>query len=496
MRAAAEGRTALTETFARHMDLCLGCRACETACPSGVAFGSLIEATRAQLRGVRAPRARHGWVERFIFAPLSSSRPAGPPHRRAARVPALRPPRPGDPERRAGVSPAVAGTEALLPEIPEAVPLPEFTPARGSRRGRVGLLSGCVQRHLFPAVNAATVDLLALAGYEVVVPARAGLLRGPGPPRGADRGLSRAGERTRRGVSRRLESRLHRHQRRRLRLHAARVRPLAPETRPTPRDWPGALATSARCWPRSELPLGRLDVTVTYHDACHLAHGQRVRSQPRALLARIPGLRLVELAGQRPLLRERGRLQSPGAGDGRPPARHEARSDRGDRGPDRRCREPRLRAHDRPGRAAAGPAIWRCDIPWSCSPVPWPPRGRHPEPGRGRRGADMKIRVRDHIAFQADKMAKVALAATPPRAARPLLPGPGPGPETPHARRPGQDLSRAGGARPHPPRWPRGRRGAGRSRGGEGGRGARRGQRRPGSPRPPGGRSRPPPPHA
>src|SRR5206468_3446489 len=96
MRAAAEGRIGLTETFARHFDLCLGCRACETACPSGVRFGSLLEATRAQLR-------RHG-----------------PPPRR--------------------------------------------------RRGRVGLLTGCVQRHLFPHVNRDTARLLTLAGWDVVVP--------------------------------------------------------------------------------------------------------------------------------------------------------------------------------------------------------------------------------------------------------------------------------------------------------------------------------------
>src|SRR3989442_7286479 len=67
MRAAAEGRIALTETFTRHIDLCLGCRACETACPSGVRFGSLLEATRAQLRR-HGPPPRRRFLDRVIYA--------------------------------------------------------------------------------------------------------------------------------------------------------------------------------------------------------------------------------------------------------------------------------------------------------------------------------------------------------------------------------------------------------------------------------------------
>jgi glycolate oxidase iron-sulfur subunit len=67
MRAAAEGRVGLTETFQRHIDLCLGCRACETACPSGVRFGSLLEATRAQLRR-HGPPPKRRLLDAFVFA--------------------------------------------------------------------------------------------------------------------------------------------------------------------------------------------------------------------------------------------------------------------------------------------------------------------------------------------------------------------------------------------------------------------------------------------
>jgi len=294
MRAAAEGRIEPGETFARHMDLCLGCRACETACPSGVAFGSLIEATRAQLRQGGAPRARERWAERLIFGIFPH------PDRLGRLLGALRV------YQRSGLRalvagsgaleafPAMAGAEALLPEIASAARLPEFTPARGPRRGRVGVLIGCVQRHLFPAVNAATVDLLALAGYEVVIPRRQGCC-------GA------------------------------LDLHAGRLRAFRDRAQALVAAFPADLAldaivtNAAGCGSAlreyghrlpesraaaemaertrdvsellagSELPLVPVDATVTYHDACHLAHGQRVRSQPRALLARIPGLRLIEL---------------------------------------------------------------------------------------------------------------------------------------------------------------------------------------------------------
>jgi len=163
-------------------------------------------------------------------------------------------------------------------------------PARGRRRGRVGLLTGCVQRYLYPGVNRDTARLLALAGWDVVVPRAQGCC-------GA------------------------------LELHAGRTDAFRARARRLVAtfgediDW--VVTNAAGCgsamkeyghWVReasglaartrdvtellvdAELPLGRLELCVTYHDPCHLAHGQRVRAQPRALLQRIPGLRLVELA--------------------------------------------------------------------------------------------------------------------------------------------------------------------------------------------------------
>ena len=289
MRAAAEGRVGLTATFANHLDLCLGCRACETACPSGVRFGSLLEATRAQLR-----RQGLGPRRRLLQAILHAVLPH--PKRVGVTLAAL-----GLYQRsglrrlvrKSGVLelfPRLATMEALVDGVPPAAPLPALVPARGHARGRVGLLTGCVQRHLYPSVNRDTARLLSLAGYDVVVPAAQGCC-------GA------------------------------LELHAGRPDALRARARALaaafPDDLDFVVANVAGCgsamkeyghWApeaagfaarvrdvtevlaEAELPLGRLDLTVTYHDACHLAHGQRVRQEPRALLRRIPGLTLVELA--------------------------------------------------------------------------------------------------------------------------------------------------------------------------------------------------------
>jgi glycolate oxidase iron-sulfur subunit len=167
--------------------------------------------------------------------------------------------------------------------------MPEMVPARGRSVGRVGLLTGCVQRHLYPNVNRDTARLLSLAGFDVVIPRKQGCC-------GA------------------------------LELHAgradaydARARALAPAF---PADLDFVVTNAAGCGSTmkeyghripdlaafgarvrdvtevlagADLPLGPLDLTVTYHDACHLVHGQRLRQEPRQLLARIPGLRLVEL---------------------------------------------------------------------------------------------------------------------------------------------------------------------------------------------------------
>ncbi len=290
MRAAAEGRLGLTAGLARHVELCLGCRACESACPSGVPFGALLEATRAQLRR-RGVAARSRVLERAILALFPH------PARLGALLALLRLyQRSGlrSLVRRSGVlgaAPGLAAMEALLPDLPRPVRLPERIPAVGRPRGRAALLTGCVQRHLYPDVNRDTARLLSLAGWEVLVP------RGQGCCGALDAHAGRLA--AFRGRARRL---------------AAAFPPdvdvvvvNAAGCGSTMKEYghwldePAVRALAARVRDVSEalveadLPLGVLEATVTYHDACHLAHGQRLRSEPRRLLTRIPGLRLVPL---------------------------------------------------------------------------------------------------------------------------------------------------------------------------------------------------------
>ena len=293
MRTAAEGRIGLTPTMARHLDLCLGCRACESACPSGVPFGRLLEATRGQFeRHGAAARPRAGGTLRSLLHVFAHPARLGP-MLRALRL-----------YQWSGVQALVRGLgllapfrklramEALLPPLPApGAPLPALVPAHGARRrGRAGVLLGCVQRFLYPDVNADTVRLLAAAGYDVVVP--------------RDQACCGA-----------------------LHLHAGRLeefRAMARRLMPAFGDVDLVVVNAAGCgsalkeyghWLGDaaarhfservrdvsevlvdcELPLGALRETVTYHDACHLAHGQRVRAEPRDLLRRIPGLTLVDL---------------------------------------------------------------------------------------------------------------------------------------------------------------------------------------------------------
>jgi glycolate oxidase iron-sulfur subunit len=291
MRAAAEGRVTLTGTLGQHFDRCLGCRACETACPSGVPFGNLLEATRAQIEHHGRPTHR-GLFTSFLYAVFPS------PKRLGSLLAVVRFYQRSGLQRLVRASgllklvPKLARMDALLPGVPARIPLPELTRPREAARGRVGLLTGCVQRHLYPQVNRDTVRLLSLAGYVVVVPSgqgccgalalhagRLGEFRAQATALadvfGADIDFVVTNAA---GCGSAMKEYGH------WLPDAPRARSLASRTR----DVTELLADA-------ELSLGGLDVTVTYHDACHLAHGQKIRVQPRELLRRIPGLKLVEL---------------------------------------------------------------------------------------------------------------------------------------------------------------------------------------------------------
>jgi len=293
MRAAAEGRLGLTPAFVTHIDRCLGCRACETACPSGVPFGRLLEAVRGQIER-RVPRPLGHRLLRAVILGIFPY-----PRRLAALLGLLRL------SQRLGLRRLVRGLgllapfphldamERLLPPLPSrGDDLPAQVMPEGRPRGEAALLTGCVQRLLFPEVNAATVRLLARSGFAVSTPegqACCGALHLHWGDRANARALA----------VRNLEAF----------GAAALVVTNAAGCGAALREYgdllpgdPRAVDFSARVRDVSQLlaeaspgPAHPLPLTVTYHDPCHLAHGQRIRAEPRRLLQAIPGLRLVEL---------------------------------------------------------------------------------------------------------------------------------------------------------------------------------------------------------
>ena len=164
----------MTEAMVGHMDACLGCMACVTACPSGVQYDKLIEATRAQIeRRFDRPRS-----QRLLRAAIFAVFPY-PRRLHALRLPLKAYQRSGAQKllRRSGllerISPTLATMESVAPQVEDSVRLPALIPARGPRRAVVGMLTGCVQREFFPGVNAATARVLSAEGCDVVEIGRA-----------------------------------------------------------------------------------------------------------------------------------------------------------------------------------------------------------------------------------------------------------------------------------------------------------------------------------
>src|SRR5271168_1510375 len=171
MKLASQGAATMNRQWVSHFDACLGCMACMTACPSGVDYGKLIEATRAQIER-NYPRSK---AER-LYRRMILSTFTDPKRLRAMLLPLKVYQKAGlrAVARKTGLlkllPKRLRSMESLLPDLGAAADLPEVTPAQGQRRHRVGLLTGCVQSVFFPQVNAATARVLAAEGCEVVVP--------------------------------------------------------------------------------------------------------------------------------------------------------------------------------------------------------------------------------------------------------------------------------------------------------------------------------------
>ena len=303
MKMANDGQTQMTDSFVRHFDQCLGCMACMTACPSGVKYDRLIEATRAQIER-RYPRP---FSERMLRSMIFSLFPHAS-RLRALAVPLWLYQRSGLRwlARRSGfinlLPSRLRAMEALLPEISLAemrARLPARIPALGERRLRVGLLLGCVQSVFFAGVNAATVRVLAAEGCDVIIPQQQGCCGALMIHAGLEEeGLERA---------RQLMDVFDREEVDFIVTNAAgcgsNLKCYARQLCHDPKYSAKATAFSARCKDVSEI-LADLEpramrhplaLRVAYHDACHLQHAQGVRAQPRRVLRTIPKLEVLEV---------------------------------------------------------------------------------------------------------------------------------------------------------------------------------------------------------
>lgn len=315
MKAAVEGRTPIDGKYVQHFDACLGCVSCVTACPSGVQYGALIEQTRDQIEQQYERPA----LDRLFRRVLLSVVPY-PGRMRAAMLPLVlfggvvralvgSGGRPG-PTDATGVVPRRTGA-TLINRLRAAVALsppaswrglfastPEHTPAVGPEQMKVAVLTGCVQRISFADVNAATVRVLAAEGCSVAAPGAQACCGALALHSGYS---EQARELARHNIQVFESAGVER-----IVVNAAGCGSAMKEYGrlfADDREWAArAAAVSAKVRDVSEMlaelgasraPRHPIRARVVYHDACHLAHGQGVRAEPRMLLQAIPGIELV-----------------------------------------------------------------------------------------------------------------------------------------------------------------------------------------------------------
>ncbi len=300
-----------SEATATHLDRCLGCMACVPACPSGVRYDLLIEAARTwgetepgDVPAVLPPRSRRDQAMRsaifatfpyprrlrLLLGPLWAARRTGL-DRLALRSSLL-----------GRLAPEAVAALAVAPRQSAAwqAALPDRVPARGPRRAVIGMLTGCVQQVFFPQVNHATARVLAAEGCDVVIPQGQGCCGALSLHSGR---RAEAAAFARRAIATFEQAGVDA-----VIVNAAgcgsAMKEYAELLAGDP-DWADrAAALSANVRDLTEFlvelgqvaPRSELKLKIAYHDACHLAHAQRITAQPRSLLRDIPGVTLAEIA--------------------------------------------------------------------------------------------------------------------------------------------------------------------------------------------------------
>lgn len=308
MRSVIDGALELDDTVKRHLDLCLDCRACETACPSGVQYGRLIEPFRVHMgeqepgRQVAPLSGLQRWMLFNIFPSRWKTRLALAPARlmQWSGLDWM--------ARKSGVlnllPKSLRSMHGMLPALKRHYGhLPEVLPAEGKTRARVGLFLGCVADGIYPQTNYATAKVLQKNGCEVWIPRNqvcCGALHYHAAEEQQAQALAATNCRAF-GMAgddwNKLDAII---------TNAAGCGAMLKDYAHMMHDTPEAEAAAhfnAKVRDISEFlydlgpvkPTHPLDITATYHDACHLRHAQQIQKQPRALLEMIPGLKLVPL---------------------------------------------------------------------------------------------------------------------------------------------------------------------------------------------------------
>ena len=302
MKKSALGDAPLDQRFQLHMDNCLGCMACMTACPSGVQYNKLIEDTRAQVERNIPRSSGDSLFRRMLFATFPYA------HRlRLLAGPMLVYQRSGLQRlvRASGLlrllPQRLAQMESLLPRVPEGflARLPARVAPVSAPRRRVGMLSGCVQQVFFQHVNLATARVLAAEGCEVIIPQEQACCGALMLHSGLDEQAV--------GLARRMIEVFEAAGVDTIVINAAGCGSTMKDYGHLLRDDPAwaarAAAFSAKCKDIAEIlcelpsmaPRHPLTMRVAYHDACHLRHAQAIHNEPRQLLATIPGLEVTEM---------------------------------------------------------------------------------------------------------------------------------------------------------------------------------------------------------
>jgi glycolate oxidase iron-sulfur subunit len=268
------GTMPFDEEQVKHIDLCLGCRTCEGVCPSGVPYGRIIEAGRADVEDRRRPSPKRA-ASRIALRQL-----VGHPGRLHAAGAATRA------AQKLGLTSILRSGRMLPPLAPRYRPPRELAEASGKARYRVAFLVGCVMPILYPQSHAAAVRLLRLAGCDVWFPpgerccgalfAHNGDLEGAERLRDANMKTYGAGTFDALVVD--------------SAGCGAHLKDFYPDLKGKVKDLTEWLAEIGLPEPESELKL-----RVTYQDACHLAHAQKIKKQPRDLIRCIRGLQFVEM---------------------------------------------------------------------------------------------------------------------------------------------------------------------------------------------------------